>query len=134
MYPSSEMKQKSDCKNLPVGKKKERREKGGSEFRKNRFPVGAKFAVRTGLGIVAELYRCDPSPGGCYRISSILAFCPYFRAKMPFFGQNSQKKSAQKWSKNGPKVVKNGQNCPKIGEIICGGPPENPNESQKYRK
>ena len=34
----------------------------------------------------------------------------------------------------GPKVVKNGQNCPKIGEINRGGPPENPNESQKYRK
>ena len=39
-----------------------------------------------------------------------------FRQKKPFF-------SGQKWSKNGPKVVKNGQNC---GEIIRGGPPENP--------
>ena len=35
---------------------------------------------------------------------------------------------------NWPKMVKNGQNCPKIGEINRGGPPENPNESQKYRK
>ena len=34
---------------------------------------------------------------------------------------------AQKWSKMA-KIA------PQIGEIIGGGPPENPNESQKYRK
>ena len=51
-----------------------------------------------------------------------------FRSKKAFFFP------AQKWSKNGPKLVKNGQNCPKIGEIIGGDPPENPNQSKKYRK
>ena len=53
---------------------------------------------------------------------------------MPFFGKKSQKKNRPKnGPKNGPKVVKNGQNCPKIGETNRRGP-ENPNESQKYRK
>ena len=89
---------------------------------------------------MAELYRCDPPPGGGvggieFLESSILAFCAYFWAKMPFFGKKKpQNFSAEKWPENGPQVVKNGQNCPKIDEINRMGPPENPNESQKYRK
>ena len=54
-----------------------------------------------------------------------------------FLGQNAifrQKKPKKNRPKNCPKMVKNGQNGPKIGEINRGGPPENPNESQKYRK
>ena len=50
-----------------------------------------------------------------------------FRQKKPFLFP------APKWSKNGPKVVKNGQNCPKIDKINRGGPPENPNESQQAK-
>ena len=75
------------------------------------------------------------NPGG-----GAIPICPSGDSaqRSPFLGQNAifrQKKtkifSAQKLSKNGPKVVKNG---PQIGEINRGGPPENPNESQKYRK
>ena len=65
---------------------------------------------RAGFGIVAELYRCDPPPGGGaieFLESRILGFCAYFWAKMPFFGKKRQKKirpknspkMAQKWSK-----------------------------------
>ena len=86
---------------------------------------------QTGLGIVAERYRW---PGG----GVLQNFCASALLRL-YLGQNAifrqkktKKKSAQKWSENGPKVVNNGQNCPKIGEIIGGGPPENPNESQKW--
>ena len=54
-----------------------------------------------------------------------------------FSVKKGKKKSAQKWPKNGPKMVKNGQNCPKIGEIIGGGPhkiPTNPKNIGKMAK
>ena len=53
-----------------------------------------------------------------------------------FLGHNAifrQKKPKNFRPKNGPKVAKNCQNCPQIGEINREGPPENPNESPKYR-
>ena len=83
-----------------------------------------------------ETVLSTPPGGGCYRNFATMPRLqrPYTWAKMPKIGKKRHFFSAQKWSKNGPKVVKNGQNCPKIGEINCGGPPENPNESQKYRK
>ena len=74
-------------------------------------------------------------PTRCYRISHTRARVLIFRAfwgvsgKNPFFGQ--------KRSKSGPRVVKNGQNCPQIGEIIGAGPqkiPTNPKNIGKMAK
>ena len=89
------------------------------------------MGLNAGLGIVAELYRWTPR-GGCYRISVFCAsvFCALYLGQNAIFRQKKPKNlSAPKKSENGPKVVKNGQNCPKIGEIIGGGPPKNPNKS-----
>ena len=76
-----------------------------------------------------------PPAGGGSKIFPKTCTQPHTLFFGGFSGFSVKKKaknnSAQQWSKNGPKMVKSGQNCPKIGEIIGGGTPENPKKSQK---
>jgi len=77
----------------------------------------SELIPQAGLGIVPALCARDPPPGGGGCDTKIPHAPTSPRALIPgpkshFSAKTSHCFLAQKWSKNGPKVVKNDQNCP----------------------